>query len=202
MINPVSCNRGYLEYGRWQFVFFMMMVVFPSLLGNALYPGSPALVLIIKNLFTDFGVAHSQGKTSLANQIWQQILNASSDLSDYVNLHCGNNVPNLETSGFIANKQHGTAEVIPPIPTDLRYMVLGGGGFEMRSVNGPTMHSLISRFRIVGTLEWFSNPNETSQNSTVLFAGHGHKTDVEVQLMAKGTHGNSLWSDSKIVPVD
>src|ERR1039458_9084970 len=190
MINPVSCNRGYLEYGRWQFHFFMVMVVFPMLLGNALYPGAPALVLIIQGLFTDFGVAHSQGKTALANQIWQNILNAASNLSNNVNENCLNDVANLESSGFIANKQHGVAEVIPPVPTDLRWMVLGGGGFELRSVNGPTMHSLISRFRVVGTLDWTSNPDETSQNSTVLFAGHGHNTDVEVQLMAKGTNGN------------
>jgi hypothetical protein len=202
MINPVSCNRGYLTMGRWEFVFLMIMVVFPMLLGNALYPGAGALVLIIQNLFIDFGVAHSQGKTALANQIWQQILNAASDLSNYVNLNCANNIANLESSGFTANKQHGVAEEIPPIPTDLRHMVLGGGGFEVRSVNGKTKHSLISRFRLVGTPEWTSNADETSQNSTVLFAGHGHNTDVEVQLMAKGTHGNSLWSESTIVSVD
>ena len=202
MINPVSCNRGYLEYGRWQFHFFMVMVVFPMLLGNALYPGAPALVLIIQGLFTDFGVAHSQGKTALANQIWQNILNAASNLSNNVNENCLNDVANLESSGFIANKQHGVAEVIPPVPTDLRHMVLGGGGFEVRSVNGPTMHSVISQFRVVGTDVWFSNSNETSQNSTVLFAGHGHNTDVEVQLKAKGTHGESLWSESVIVSVD
>jgi hypothetical protein len=180
----------------------MMMVVFPKLLGNALYTGAPALVLIIKNLFLDFGVAHSQGKTALGNQIWQKILNAASDLSNYVNLNCVNDVPNLESSGFIVNKQHGVAEAIPPIPTNLRHMVLGGGGFEIRSENGPTMHSLISRMRIVGTEIWFSNPDETSQNSTVIFVGHGHNTDVEVQLKAKGTHGESLWSDSAFVPVD
>jgi len=180
----------------------MFMMIFPCLAANALYPGAPALILIIKNLFIDFGIAHSQRKTTLANQIWQKILNAASNLSNYVNLNCGNDVANLESSGFIANKQHGTKEEIPPVPINLRYMVLGGGGFEMRSDNGPTMHSVISRFRVVGTEIWFSNSDETSQNSTVIFAGHGHNTDVEVQLKAKGTHGESLWSESKIVPVD
>jgi hypothetical protein len=202
MINPVSCNRGYLEYGRWQFHYFIVMEVFPMLLGNAQYTGSAALVLIIQNLFVSYGTAHSQGLTTLANQIWQQILNASSDLSNFVNANCDNDVAKLETSGFTANKQHGVAEEIPPIPTDLRHMVLGGGNFEVRSVNGKTMHSVISRFRVVGTEEWTSNSDETSQNSTVQFAGHGHNTDVEVQLMAKGTHGNSLWSESTIVSVD
>jgi hypothetical protein len=203
MINPVSCNRGYLELPRSEFTFFMLFTIFVKLAANTLYPGAPALILIIKNLFTDFGVAHAAKDTALADQIWNNILNAASNLSNYVNDNCGNDVPSLQTSGFTANKQHGVAEVVPGIPSNLRFMVLGGGNFIVVSENGETMHSLQARTRLANQLPpapWAGG--ESSQNSTVHFGGYVHNTDVEVEIMAKGTHGDSLYSASVIVPVD
>jgi hypothetical protein len=199
MINPVSCNREYLKMSRPEFNFYMLFVIFPNLASNALYPGAPALITIITGLFTQFGVAHAAKKTALANQIWSNILNAASNLSNYVNLNCANDIPNLESSGFTANKQFGVAEAIPGIPLDLRFMVLGGGFFIVTSENSATMHSLKARTRVAGGA-WVIF--ETSQNSTVHFGGYAHNTDVEVQLMSLGTNGESIWSASVFVPVD
>lgn len=203
MINPVSCNRAYLLLGRAEFVFFMLFVVFPRLAANALYPGAPALITIIQGLFLDFGVAHAAKNTALANEIWSNILNAASNLSDYVNSKCLNNVANLESSGFTANKQSGVAEAIPGIPGNVRFMVLGGGHFIVVSENGETMHSLEARTRLANQVPpapWAGG--ESSQNSTVHFSGYTHNTDVEVEIKAKGTHGESLFSGSVTVPVD
>ena len=188
---------------RPEFLFFMLFVIFPRLAANALYPGAPALILIIKNLLTDFGAAHAAKNTVLADQIWSNILNAASDLSNYVNSKCLNDIPNLQTSGFTANKQFGVDEAIPGIPGNVRFMVLGGGNFIVVSENGETMHSLEARTRLANQLPpapWAGG--ESSQNSTVHFGGYTHNTDVEVEIKAKGTHGESLWSGSVIVPVD
>src|ERR1035437_8299793 len=203
MINPVTCNRSYLQFGRPEFCFYMFYTIFPKLAANALYPGAPALITIIKNLLTAFGVAHSAKNTVLADQIWSNILNAASNLSNNVNDNCLNDIPNLQSSGFTANKQSGVAEAIPGIPSNLRFMVLGGGNFIVVSENGETMHSLEARTRIANQLPpapWAGG--ESSQNSTVHFGGYTHNTDLEVVIKAKGTHGESLWSGSVIVPVD
>jgi hypothetical protein len=202
MTTILSLNRAFLRWARPLLHWQLFTVIFPALADNTNFPGAPALITIITNLWTTFYVQIGLGNTVAADIIYQNILNAVVDLMNYCVTAAGNDIVKLTSSKFKLNKTTKTANPQTAVPTNLRFMVLGDGNFLVKAIIDEYCHILKARTRLKGAPDSAWVINEVSQNDTVHFTGYVHNTDEEVQLQAIGTAGPSEWSASVFVPVD
>jgi hypothetical protein len=202
MTTIYSLNRAFLRWSRPLLHWELFTVIFPACTDNVNFPGAPALITAITTLWTAFYVQTGLGNTVAADIIYQNILNAVVDLMNYCVIAAGNDIVKLTSSKFKLNKTTKTSEPQTGVPTNLRFMVLGDGKFLVKAEVDEFCHTLKARTRLKGAPDTDWVINETSQNSTVMFEGYTHNTDVEVQLQAIGTAGPSEWSASVFVPVD
>ncbi len=203
MLNVVySLNRAFLGWSRMKFHWFLFTVVFPALNGNSSYPGAGVIVISIKGQWDQFYVAMGAGKTLLADEIYNQILNRVVDLMNYCVTTAANNAVVLVTSGFKLNKTTKDPEPQTAVPTNLMKMIMGGGKFMIKYFTDKNCHGTIGRTRLKGGADTDWRIFETSQNDTMYFEGYDHGKEYEVQVAANGTAGRSDWSTSIYALVD
>ncbi len=199
---PSTCNRACIQLPRPLFHYFLFTTIFPSTDSNADFPGAAALNTIIKNLWLQYYILHNAGKTALADQKYVQILDATVNLMLYIESVCIDNDALLETSGFTANKRTHTAEPQTAVPIELHSMVQGHGKFKVEYVCDRYMHSCMGRTRLKGSPETDWRILESSETKTMLFEEFTRASEIEVQIKARGTKGESDWSDSIFVVID
>jgi len=199
---PVSVNRACLRLARALFHFFLFSEIFPRTDSNPDYPGALVFNNIIRALWDEYYLLHAAGKTALASQKFVQIQEATINLMIYVEGACGDDAIKLEESGFTANKQTKTKEPQTNVPKDLMKMIQGHGNFKIEYTCDEFMHYCKGRTRKKGATDADWVIKESSENQTMLFTDYVHGEEMEVQISACGTAGESYFSESIFVLVD
>ncbi len=199
----LTVNRGFLGDTRPKFFYFSVFEVFPRLRTNAHYPDAAAKIAALEVLNGDYSGAHSAKNTSLADEIYQNILTGSSLLAKYVEDNCGNNLARLEESGFTANKTHGTPEPLTGKVTNVNSMTLGERKVKFEYASDNYAHYFLARERKKGGTDADWVMNGRSENHTMILTSTlNHGDDVETQICGNGTKGQGNWSDSKFYLLD
>jgi hypothetical protein len=103
-LNVYKCNLGFLILSRALFFEFINNV-FSMLTRNiAVYPTPSPTIVAIQAEMTLYYAAKAAKDTATANQHLANIKYMMKQLAIYVANTCGNDLPTLEKSGFIANK--------------------------------------------------------------------------------------------------
>src|ERR1039457_4076814 len=98
MTTIYSFNRAFLRTARPILHWFLFTIIFPNLSDNVNFPGAPALITIITNLWATFYVQSGLGNTVAADIIYQNILNAVVELMNYCITAAGNDIVKLASS--------------------------------------------------------------------------------------------------------
>ena len=203
MVVDLTCNRECLQYNRPNYFFFMIFEVFPRTDGNPDYPGTAPIIADLRKGFDQFGAAHAAKNTSLADEIYQDILTNTSGLMKNIQDNCGNVVSKLEETGFTANKTKGTPAPVTGKVLNVNSMALGGQKMKFEYEGDANAHFFLARIRLKGGTDADWVMNGRSENQTMIIStGFTHGLDYEIQICGNGTKGAGDWSDVKSFLVD
>lgn len=202
MYVPITCNRACLKYTRPEFHYYVLTRIYPKTDTNINFPGAPAINDVARKLWDSYYTAHSTGNTALATQYYVKIIDQTVVLMGNVETASADDVAMLEGSGFTANKQTKTAEPQTAVPTGLMQMVQGSGNFKIEYTCDAFMHFCKGRTRLKGSPDTAWVEKESSETEAMLFTGFTRGNDMEVQVCASGTKGQSEWSESIFVMVN
>jgi hypothetical protein len=196
-------NRECLQWARPKFFFFITFEVFPNMRSNSQYPGAPAKITALEAKFGLFAEAHGAKKTSLADEIYEEILTDTSGLMKYTGDNCDNNLPKLQSSGFIAVKTTRTPEPLTGKVENVHSMSLGGERMKFEYEADDAAHYFLARVRLKGGTDADWVMNGRSETKTMFIStGLSHGLEYEIQICGNGTKGEGLWSDVKTFIVD
>lgn len=198
----LTISRKFLHGTRPDYFYFMSYTVFPRTEGNVNYPDAGPLIATLRDLYKNYAAAHGAKNTALADEIYEEILNATVVLIKYVEGACGNVLSTLEDSGFKANKTHGTPNPVTGKVINVFSMALGEGKMKFEYTGDAYAHDFSARIRLKGgtDADWVNNGK--SQTETMFISGLEHGKDYEIQICGNGTKGEGDWSDIKSFLVD
>ena len=181
----------------------MIFEVIPKTDGNPNYPGTASIIADLRSGFDRFGKAHAAKNTSLADEIYQEILTSTSGLMKNIQDNCGNVVSRLEETGFTANKTKGTPAPVTGKVNNVNSMALGGQKMKFEYQGDEHAHFYLARIRLKGgtDADWVINGRSETQ-TMFISSGLLHGLDYEIQICGNGTKGAGDWSDIKGFLVD
>jgi len=198
----LTISRKFLHGGRPDYFYFMTYTVFPRTEGNVNYPDSGPPISILRDLYKKYAAAYGAKNTTLADEIYEEILNATVVLIIYVEGACGNVLSTLEETGFKANPTKGTPNPVTGKVLNVFSMALGEGKMKFEYKGDEYAHDFSARIRLKGgtDADWVNNGK--SQTQTMYISGLLHGKDYKIQICGNGTKGEGDWSDIKGFLVD
>ena len=195
-----TVNRAFLRDTRPNFFYYLLFIVFPRTQTNVHYPGAVALILALRDQFTDYAAAKGLKNTPLADEIYQDILTATVGLIKEVEDNCENNIAIMEETGFKANKTTKTKEPLTGPVINVHHMTLGSGKVKFEYASDDFAHFFLGRFRLKGGTDADWVMMGRSENHTMIInVTLGVRLDYEFQICGNGTQGAGEWSDIESV---
>ena len=199
----LTINRKFLHGSRPDYFYFMNNTVFPRTEVNKDYPDSGKTISPLRDLFSSYATAYGSKNTQLADETYQDILNATIPLIKYVEINCGNLVSKLEETGFRANKTTKTSAPVTGKVLNVNSMSLGEQKMKFEYQADEYADFFTARIRLKGgtDTDWVANGTSVT-HVMILTSGLIHGKDYEIQICGNGTKGAGDWSDIKGFLVD